>query len=365
LRERFHRDLHDARVVSAGWRSLISEIASQLLGFRGWEATIKRNEAFEQLSVSAFQSNLRLEQCSGVFAYSYAAEKIFRYARERGLRTILGQIDAGPFAEQIYHDAEVKYSDLMPILHDPPNSYWEKWRRECSLADELVVNSEWTKTALISEGISESKIRIVPVAYETSIQTGATQTVGRVYPEKFSAARPLRVLFLGAICVRKGIGELLEAASLLRDENIEFVLVGPANIQMKVLESRSFSNVRWTGPVPRTEVAFHMAAADVFVFPTHSDGFGVVQLEAQASALPIIASRNCGNVVEDGQNGVLLKEISGHEIAKALSYLVSNPALLTQMSARAAQLAGAYSLGALWLKWEKIIQNINRNNVGE
>src|SRR5262249_10514358 len=150
-----------------------------------------------------------------------------------------------------------------------------------------------------------------------------------------------------------------------QDENIEFVLVGPANIQMEVLESRNFSNVRWAGQVPRAEVAFHMAAADVFVFPTHSDGFGVAQLEAQASGLPIIASRNCGNVVEDGQNGLLLNDISGQEIAKTLSYLASNPALLTQMSARAAQLAGAYSLEALWLKWEKIIQNINRNGVGE
>jgi glycosyltransferase involved in cell wall biosynthesis len=357
LRERFHRDLHDARIVSAGWRFLISEVASQLLGLSGWEATIKRNEAFEELSVSSLRSNLRLKECSGVFAYSYAAEKIFCYAREHGLRTILGQIDAGPFAEKIYHEVEVKYSDLVPMLHDPPDSYWEKWRRECSLADELVVNSEWTKTALISEGISESKIRIVPVAYEAPIQIGATQTVGKVYPDRFSAARPLRALFLGTICVRKGIGELLEAAPLLRNEHIEFILVGPTNIQMEVLERRDLSNVRWTGQVPRTEVASHMAAADVFVFPTHSDGFGVAQLEAQASALPIIASRNCGNVVDNGQNGFLLKEISGQEIAKTLSYLVSNPALLTQMSARAAQLAGAYTLEALWLKWKQIIQN--------
>jgi glycosyltransferase involved in cell wall biosynthesis len=356
LRERFHRDLRDARIISGGWPFLMSEVASQLLRLSRWETMIRRNEAFEQLSIAALRSNLRLEECSGVFAYSYAAEKVFRYARERGLRTILGQIDAGPFAEKIYHRVELKYRDLTPISQSPPPGYWDKWRRECSLADELVVNSEWAKTAIVSEGISERKIRIVPVAYETPMQTGGTRTAGKLYPERFSAARPLRVLFLGTICVRKGIGELLEAASLLRDENIEFVLVGSTNIQIKALERRKLSNVRWIGRVPRTAVAFYMASADVFVFPTHSDGFGLTQLEAQASALPVIASRNCGNVVKDGQNGLLLNDITGREIARTLGYLVANPATLAQMSARAAQRAGDYRLESISQIWQHILE---------
>ena len=50
--------------------------------------------------------------------------------------------------------------------------------------------------------------------------------------------------------------------------------------------------------------------ADVFILPTLSDGFGLTQLEAQSWKLPVIASRHCGEVVRDGENGVVLEEVS-------------------------------------------------------
>jgi len=355
LRERFHWDLRDAPIVSGGWRFLISEIASQLVGLGKWETIIRRNELFEELSISALRSNLRLKGCAGIFAYSYAAESLFRYARECGLRTILGQIDAGPFAQKIYDRIELEHQDLTPISYNPPSSYWDKWHRECSLADELVVNSEWAKAALVSEGIAESKIRIVPLAYEMPMSE-RMRTLDKVYPRRFSAARPLRALFLGSICVRKGIAELLEAASFLRGEHIEFVLVGAANIQTEFLKGGKLKNIRWIGQVPRSAVPFYMASADVFLFPTHSDGFGLTQLEAQASGLPVIASRNCGSVVKDGWNGLLLAHITGEEIAKMLSYLVANPAMLARMSVRATQRAKAYRIEAISRIWQDVLE---------
>jgi glycosyltransferase involved in cell wall biosynthesis len=91
------------------------------------------------------------------------------------------------------------------------------------------------------------------------------------------------------------------------------------------------------------------------MFPTFSDGFGLTQLEAQASALPIIASGNCGNVVEDGRSGFLLQEITGKEIANRLDYLVANPLELARMSAFAAQRAAAYRLDCISHIWVNIL----------
>ena len=88
------------------------------------------------------------------------------------------------------------------------------------------------------------------------------------------------------------------------------------------------------GVVSRGEVAKYYREADVFVFPTFSDGFGLTQLEAQAWKLPLVASRFCGDVVRDGINGVLLREVSAEAIASVLLDFVRNPGRLPEMAAR-------------------------------
>jgi glycosyltransferase involved in cell wall biosynthesis len=73
--------------------------------------------------------------------------------------------------------------------------------------------------------------------------------------------------------------------------------------------------------------------------------------------LPIIASRNCGNVVEYGRNGFLLKEITGEEIAQVLQYCVDNPANLDQMSRESRQRANAFEIDPISHYWTNIFQN--------
>ena len=73
-------------------------------------------------------------------------------------------------------------------------------------------------------------------------------------------------------------------------------------------------------------------AADVLIFPSHSDGFGMAQVEAQAWGLPIIASRHCGQIVIDGQTGLLLDEVSPRAIAEAFSRILAQPQLLSQFA---------------------------------
>src|SRR5205807_774852 len=106
--------------------------------------------------------------------------------------------------------------------------------------------------------------------------------------------RPLRALFLGQVNLSKGIARLLDAAQILRDEPVEFWIVGPvqvANATAKAVDAR----VKWFGPVTRSQAAEKFRAADVFILPTLSDGFAITQLEAQAHGLPIMASRCCGD----------------------------------------------------------------------
>jgi glycosyltransferase involved in cell wall biosynthesis len=141
--------------------------------------------------------------------------------------------------------------------------------------------------------------------------------------------RPLRVLFLGQVILRKGIIRLLEAAQILRDQPVEFWIVGPLLIDS---HQWSLPNVRWLGSVPRSATAQYYQQADVFLFPTLSDGFGLTQLEAQAWQLPLIASQFCGDVVKDQVNGLVLSDVSGVAIAQAIAKYLQAPKTLKQHS---------------------------------
>jgi glycosyltransferase involved in cell wall biosynthesis len=268
-----------------------------------------------------------------VFAYSYAAEQIFKFAKDRGWRTVLGQIDPGPADERLLAGLHAKFGIRWEAA---PKEYWDGWRNECELADQIVVNSSWSRDALLSQGVPEEKIRVVPVAYETG-----SRSFQRQYPHEFSSERPLRVLFLGQISLRKGVGQLLEAVKLLAGENVEFWLVGPKRIDIP-----ERPQIKWFGVARRADVDKYYREADVFILPTLSDGFGITQLEAQSWKLPVVASRHCGEVVRDGLNGVILEEVSGQAIADVLVEFLRSPETLSTMSKRSS-VDDRFSLQAL------------------
>ena len=182
----------------------------------------------------------------------------------------------------------------------------------------------------MDEGFPAEKIKVVPLAYD---EPKAIKAFRREYPAVFTSSRPLRVLFLGQINLRKGIGPLLDAIRLLRGEPIEVSLVGPIQISIPS-DLRDDPQVRWVGSVPHEHTARFYRDADVFLFPTFSDGFGLTQLEAQAWKLPIVATKFCGNVVKDGRNGWLLPEVSPYAIAATMRRCRAEPERLQEFSAR-------------------------------
>jgi glycosyltransferase involved in cell wall biosynthesis len=329
LTGRFHPGLAGARVVAPNIPALTFELKASLARENGWNLITRRNHWFQKHAVHQLARNHNGNHT--VFAYSYAAKEIFEFARARGWRTVLGQIDPGPVEERIVSSLQ-KNSPVQHTHWEPaPPAYWDNWRDECALADQILVNSEWSKDALISEGIAAEKIRVIPVAYEAA---GDTTSWQRHYPRAFSAERPLRVLFLGQINLRKGVAPLLEAVKLLSGEPVEFWFVGPIQVRVPQ-ELKLHPQVRWFGVAPRVTVESYYRDADVFILPTLSDGFGLTQLEAQAWKLPVIASRYCGDVVRNGINGVILEEVSARAIAEVIRGFLRSPERLSAMSVRA------------------------------
>ena len=332
LRERFHPDLANAPVTSWNIRSLALELLIRAHRLRLWDGIVVRNRRFQRRCLAELR---RLTFPAGtdvtVFAYSYAAREIFELARERGWRTILGQMDAGEYDEQLMIELYERHARMSRGWERMPAHFWTEWKRECELADRIVVNSAWSRKALERVGIAADRIRVIPLAYEGKVDA---ERSAKSYPSRFSAERPLRALFVGQVNVRKGVAEILEALKSLEGQPIHMTFVGPSGIDVPA-EFQNDPRVEWIGFQPRSRALEYYRDADVFLFPSHSDGFGITQLEAQAHRLPVIASRSCGEVVEDGRNGILLPDVSGPAIAAALRRVLNEPALLSRFSAEA------------------------------
>ncbi len=323
LGERYHPELEGKTTDLT--RSLIAhELLWSARGLNGWNLFMTRNRWFQERAADL------LGDAAGrpiVFAHSYAALEIFRRAKDRGWRCVLGQIDPGERHFSIIADKARHAPEYGPAPPAPPPSYLGQWRQECEMADCIVVNSEWSRRCLEEVGVASSKLTITPLAYEAD-RAGAEP---HFYPRHFTPQRPLKLLFVGQASVGKGIKELLDATTLLAGAPISLTIVGD---RAAVIPEHFAGDPRihWTGAVSRSDVMAHYRIADVLIFPSHSDGFGMAQVEAQGWRLPIIASPSSGRVVTDGVNGIVLPEVTAGAIASAVRRVLAAPQLLASFS---------------------------------
>jgi glycosyltransferase involved in cell wall biosynthesis len=204
------------------------------------------------------------------------------------------------------------------------------------MADVVLVNSEWSKRALVMQAVPAEKIIVVPLCIDLH-----HWTPGR----PVEARGPLKVLWLGGIQLRKGIQYLVEAARLLQRESIEFLLAGPNSIAESVVKTFP-PNMKLLGRITRDQTDQVYQQAHVFVLPTVSDGFAITQLEAMEHGLPVVTTPNCGEVVTDGVDGLIVPARDSVALAKALARLNTDRALVQEMSRNALATVRDYDLPA-------------------
>ena len=328
LRDRFHGELPLQKVNAFPLQSLVWETAASLRGLKGGERSLARNAWWAAIATRALRQQTK-GSTRRVFGYCYEARALFSAARELGLMPVLGQMDPGPVEDQKVTEVVRRWSQYRTPFQPGAPDYYKSWREECRLAGYIVVNSEWSRVALEQAGIEARKIVVCPLVYTPPPEASGWK---KTYPDAFSKDRPLRVLFLGQCILRKGIAETIEAAQRLADRPVEFTFVGNTNISG--LEGHfGRARIRYFPRVSRAECHAYYREADAFLFPTHSDGFGLTQLEAQAWKLPLIASRFCADVVEPGRTGWVLPEVSSCSIVRVIDDILRAPASLASCSA--------------------------------
>ena len=148
------------------------------------------------------------------------------------------------------------------------------------------------------------------------------------------------MLFLGQALVRKGIHDLVAASRNLDSSRWHVDVVGPHG----PLPDSLPETITFHGSAARSEVVNWYSTADVFVLPTHSDGFAITQLEAMAHGLPVIATPCCGEVVEDGKNGWIIPAGDPGALVECLNKITKDPEPLIPMSEAARLRVAGFSL---------------------
>src|SRR6184192_1614595 len=204
--------------------------------------------------------------------------------------------------------------------------------------DVVFVNSEEYRQSWIKRGFDPAKLKIFPRGLDTALFSPERRDPA--FWTKFGEANgAIRLLYVGRISKEKDLDVLAQAYRRLRDEGlpIQLYLVGDGPYLQALHEA--MPEAIFTGYLRGKELAAAYASADVFVFPSTTDTFGNVVIEAQASGVPVIVSDTGGpkELVEANVNGVVTKSHDVEDLARAIRDLVNDKRKRDQMSRQARQ----------------------------
>ena len=219
-------------------------------------------------------------------------------------------------------------------------------------ADALITNSQAGKDYLVNFlGIKEGKVTanpyMVPDA-KTLLKHLENTTVKSV---KTYLQEPV-FLYVGRLEQRKGLQRLLEACAILNQSTTnKFTLLvvgdGPEreNLEQFVADTGLSDRIKWMGWVNYESLGTYFHDADVFVFPTLEDTWGMVVLEAMAFSKPILCSQWAGaaEMVVDGKNGYIFDPHQPPELAELMSRFIDDVTLAAEMGQQSADLIAKYT----------------------
>ena len=230
-----------------------------------------------------------------IYAYEDAARRTFERAARQGIARVwdLPTPDHRT-AEKIFHDEHRRWPNaaLGPPHTEPA---WKLRRKEAelALADKISVASAFTRRSL--EG-ADVRTPIVVAPYGFPVEA--------FKPRERAPGGPFVVISVGSHDLRKGTPYLLEAWKRAALPDAELRLIGPLRLAKPFLDDYAglFTHLP---PMPRAALGRHYAEADLLVFPTLGDGFGLVIQEAMCTGTPVLTTTSSGGpeCITDGADG--------------------------------------------------------------
>jgi glycosyltransferase involved in cell wall biosynthesis len=194
---------------------------------------------------------------------------------------------------------------------------------EAHYADAVFAPSDAVAAGLQRAGIAPEKIYLVPF-----MSPNCQALLSRNRPVRDDTV--IRLLYVGNLSLAKGTAHLLAAWETIRQKfrlRVQLTLIGAAQPCAKGLLANLPDGVTWLGPLPHHQVADHMLAADIFVFPSLTEGSSLATMEAMAAGCAVITTFDAGSPVINHQSGLIVPPRDSAALIAAITAMVTQPIL--------------------------------------
>jgi glycosyltransferase involved in cell wall biosynthesis len=225
-------------------------------------------------------------------------------------------------------------------------SFWAKIymrsviKNSCRWARTIIAVSENTKKDLIKlYRVSADKIQVIYEGYDADEKV-QIQNIKSQINTKYKIQNTKYLLFIGRLEERKNIVGIIKAFEILKEQyKLPHKLVlagkfgyGEKKIKEELKNINCVKDIILTGYVSEEEKRELLKNADIFLFPTFYEGFGIPVLEAQSAGVPVIAGDNSSipeisNLAAGSPSAVLVDPKNAEKIADASYKLLSDKAL--------------------------------------
>lgn len=291
-----------------------------------------------------------------VYAYEDCAEQLFQTARELKLRRIYDlPIAYWETTQRLLKEEAERYPEWEPTLvgtRDSPEKLARK-TRELELAELVICPSQFVLNSLPETARTTKRCLVAPFG---------SPNVDVDLARESRDSGPLRVLFAGAMTQRKGLADLFESMKMINSAEIELVVAGSPLLPLDWYREQ-FADFVYEPPRPHRELLELMATCDVLVLPSIVEGRALVQQEAMACGLPLIATRNAGadDLIVEGETGFIVPIRSPVALAKKISWCATNRSAISGMGIAAQKKARELT----WRAYGDMILSAVRNLISE
>lgn len=222
----------------------------------------------------------------------------------------------------------------------------------CRVASTVICVSENTKRDVMAlYRVMEEKIAVISEGYDNKAQNPNHKSQIKPNPPAGGPNQKPFLLFIGRLEERKNIVRIVEAFELLKERYQiphELVLAGKPGygyekIQQKVVGSKQKEGIKELGYVSEEEKWELLRNADVFLFPTLYEGFGIPVLEAQSVGVPVVTSNTSSLPEVAGEGAVLVDPTSVESIAEGVQRLLSDQGFRSGIIEKATHNVSRYS----------------------
>jgi len=281
-----------------------------------------------------------------------------------------------PFVENFHSLGKIRFQTKKQYLLNGNEA--EFFEKRFALEEEIVKKSDIIISLAESEKndlknhyrAQEDKIKVVPggVNLKHFRQIDRVRAKEEINFEEDDFI----LLFVGRLEWRKGVGTLISAANLLRNEikNLKIIVVGGKiygkqknlkdfkeyqRLTEKIKEEKVEDIITFTGRVDNGRLPFFYSAADVLVIPSYYEPFGLVALEGMACKVPVIASRVGGLavIIQDGKNGLLFEPRNALDLKNKILSIYQSKDLAKDL------IENAYQKVLKKYSWKNIAEDIS------